>query len=70
MREYPEYVPKEERPEKNVENIPEGVLKQALRSLKWEKCPHCGEGQWMNYVQGRNTNHTCVGCGATLKTVG
>lgn len=70
MRRYPDRVPREECPEKTLENVPDGMIREAMRSLHYEECPYCGERQWMNYVAGHNTTHDCRECGGTIDTLG
>lgn len=69
-REYPEYVEQEKTPEKRIEDIPDDVVAQAMRTVDYQRCPYCETEQWINRVPGHNSTHECKECGEVLRVVG
>lgn len=67
---YPKDVPRDERKEATVENVPDDIIESALYSVDYGECPECGERQFYRVVAGHNSEHDCVGCGETLRIVG
>ena len=68
--EYPNRVPHEEMPEATPENVPDDVIKEALKCLQYVECPECETRQWKRYVSGRNSSGKCVECDTVLKLIG
>jgi len=71
MDDVPELPPRDEIPERTVENIPNELLEDVvLSTCKYRLCPHCEEGQWFYYMSGHTRNADCVTCGDEVTLIG
>lgn len=68
MSEYPDFVPRNEWPDKTIASVPDTVIRDAMASLRYGACPECGTRQWMNYVTARESTHNCRECDTIIKT--
>jgi uncharacterized protein (DUF983 family) len=71
MSEYPDHVPREDRPDPTPENIPDDLVRSALATATvYGACPECGEKQFFPRVTGHNTDTSCSECGQPIRIVG
>lgn len=68
---YPDRVPREERPDATVESVPKDVLDQAIEwAVDYAKCSNCAEPQFYPILAGHNTEWDCRKCGEPIRVVG
>lgn len=68
---YPDRVSKDERPESTVENIPDDILRSAIKTATtYGECPECSERQFMVIIPGHNSSHKCRNCEEVMTVVG
>jgi len=71
MDDVPELPPREEIPERTVENVPNEMLEElVLRTFKYRLCPHCEEGQWFYYNSGHTRTVNCIECSDEIVLMG
>ena len=69
-REFPDRVPREERPTPTVEALPDDIVEHALDvGTRYARCPDCGSEQWFPWTPQETTGCSCSDCGAEVTIV-
>lgn len=67
---FPEWIPREDRPDPTLESIPEEIVEHALRvGTRYASCPDCGAEQWFPWTPEETTRTACDDCGAAVTVV-
>jgi len=57
-------VPKDEKPEFSIENVPDNVIEKAIEwATVYTECGNCGERQFMHFRPGYGSTEECKECG-------
>lgn len=69
-REFPDWVPRDDRPVPTVESVPDEIVEHALRvGTRYARCPDCGTEQWFPWTPDESTGWTCSDCGEEVTIV-
>jgi hypothetical protein len=67
---FPEWVPREDRPDPTPETVPDGIVEHALEvGTQYAACPDCDTEQWFPWTPDEPTDATCEECGQNVTIV-
>ena len=69
-REFPDRVPREDRPTPTVDTVPEEIVEHALEvGTRYARCPGCGTEQWFPWTPEETTSCECSDCGEKITII-
>lgn len=67
---FPDWVPREDRPDPTPEAVPEEILEHALQvGTRYARCPSCDAEQWFPWTPEETTRTACSDCGTDITVV-